>query len=82
MKHAVKSITEQICTPSLKIATYVLAVMLASTAGATPQVFNADHELTADDVAAAGSDSITQTSGTLSVGMDPLQNYTGQPTGQ
>ena len=78
MKQAVKSITEQICTPSLKIATYVLAVMLASTAGATPQVFNADHELTADDVAAAGSDSITQTSGTLSVGMDPLQNYTGR----
>ena len=34
MKHAVKSITEQICTPSLKIATYVLAVSLASTAGA------------------------------------------------
>ena len=34
MKQAVKSITEQICTPSLKIATYVLAVMLASTAGA------------------------------------------------
>lgn len=78
MKHAVKSITEQICTPSLKIATYVLVVMLAATAGATPQVFNADHELTADDVAAAGSDSITQTSGTLSVGMDPLQNYTGR----
>lgn len=38
MKHAVKSITEQICTPSLKIATYVLAVMLASTAGGSSLV--------------------------------------------
>ena len=38
MKHAVKSITEQICTPSLKIATYVLAVMLAATAGGSSLV--------------------------------------------
>ena len=51
MKQAVKSITEQICTPYLKIATYVLAVMLAATAGATEVAWNGDgaYALGADD---------------------------------
>ena len=48
MKQAVKSITAQICTPPLKIITYVLAVSLAATAGATDFVWTGNTQYAED----------------------------------
>ena len=48
MKNSAREIIGQICTPSLKIVTYLLAVSLASTAGATDFVWTGNTQYAED----------------------------------